>query len=605
MKKSSYPFVFSVLMAGFVWACANVGMPSGGLKDETPPVLVKSTPENNALNYNKKEVIIEFDELIQLKEVMQKFVISPPLNEQPTIEARGNKLMITFNEDLQPNTTYSLDFADAVADNNEGNILENFSFSFSTGEYIDSLKISGNVWDADDLSPSEGVMVLLHSNLNDTAVQKLVPLRMAKTNAEGRFTILNVSPGQYKVYALEDANRNFKFDQPGERMAWSDKIIEPSFEYRDFADTIKIDSLETDSIAYHKELVYTPDSVMLFLFQHDYKRQYLVSEERKEKSKLAFYFNRANTDPVNLSLTGKEDEEGLFLKDCSLVSDTVSFWLTDSTYYNQDSISVTLEYTMLDSLKNPYRQNDTIAMYFFEVEEKKRGRRKKDEEEVQIELLKLKDVKSKIDIFGSFSFSLPSPAISFDKSAVQFYHYEDTLAVPFDVELVQDSHNIRKYSARYDWEPGGKYEMTIDSAAIVDIYGLHNGPTKVGMNIKKDEDYGIIYMEIANPHENWLVQVISKSGKVVQQQRCASNGKIGFRYLNPGKYMLRILVDENQNGQWDNGNYELGQQPEELIYFPDEIDVRANWDRNLNVWDPYQFSVDKFSKQFRKPKKRE
>ena len=605
MKSRLRPISFSLVIVFVVWACANIGMPSGGLKDEDPPKVVSSTPDDHALNYNKKIVVIEFDELIQLKDVRQKFVISPPMNEQPTIEARANKLQVVFNEDLQPNTTYSLDFADAVVDNNEGNVLENFSFSFSTGEYIDSLQVSGNVYDSDDLAPASGTLVFLHQNLADSAIHKLVPVRMAKTNAKGRFTILNVRPGKYRLYALEDSNRDFKFDQPGERMAWSDIIVEPSYEYREFVDTLHIDSLETDSLIYHEELVYTPDSIQMFLFQHDYKRQYLLSEERTEKAKMTFYFNRKQQDEVEIALTDKDDLTDLFIKETSFNNDTVTFWLKDSTYYKQDSLSVKLSYTMRDSMDIEYTKLDTIAMYFFEVEKEKKKRKKKDDEPEPIKLLKLGGIKSKVNILGTFSFSLPAPAVEFNREAMKLYYYEDTIPEPVDFELVQDTLNIRRYTIDKKWIPGGKYELTVDSASIVDIYGIHNGPEKINFNIKTEEDYGKVYINVVEPADNWLLQVLDKKENIVKQSKIPASGKIGFRYLSPGKYMFRIVVDENGNDKWDDGDYYEGRQPETLIYLPNEINIRANWDSEIESWDPLNFKVDHFSQQFRKPKKRD
>ncbi len=605
LKKRLLHIGIVVLIVFVVKSCANVGMPTGGEKDEDPPVVVRSTPRNNALNYQKNEIIIEFDELIELKDVRQKFVISPPMNEQPTVEARGNKLEVIFNEDLQPNTTYSLDFADAIVDNNEGNVLENYSFSFSTGEFIDSLKVSGNVWDADDLSPSEGVFVFLHENLNDTAVQTLVPIRLAKTNSVGEFSILNVRPGQYRLFALDDANRNFKFDQPGEKMAWSDVIVEPSFEYREFVDTIHIDSLEVDSLHRYTKLVYTPDSAELYLFQHDYERQYLVSEERKEKAKLTYYFNRDQEQVPTIELTGKEELSDLFLTESSFNNDTVTYWINDSTYYNMDSLSVRLRYQMLDSMDVPYTRIDTIAMYHFEVEKKKKKKKKKDDDKPEpIPLLTLKDVKTKVDVYGKISFELKAPAVSFDYDAINLFFYEDTIPVLVDFELEKDTINIRRYTIDKEWIPGGKYELSIDSASIVDIYGLHNGPIRSSITIKEIEDYGIVYIKIIDPQDNWLVQVLNKNDDVVQQRRCPASGKIGFRYLNPGQYMFRIVVDENDNGQWDDGNYYERIQPEKLIYYHEKVTLRANWD-GLVEWNPNKFSVDLFSRQFRKPKKKD
>ncbi|MCT4644435.1 MAG: Ig-like domain-containing protein, partial [Carboxylicivirga sp.] len=473
MKKKIFHLAIIIAATQLFWYCANVGMPTGGPEDEAPPVVVRSIPEANALNYQKKEIFIEFDELIKLKDYRTKFIVSPPVNEQPTVEERGNRVLITFEEDLQPNTTYTLDFADAIVDNNEGNVLENYSFSFSTGEYIDSLQVSGNLYDADDLSPSEGVLIFLHNNLNDTAIQKLVPIRMAKTNAQGRFNIRNVSPGKYRIYALDDANRNYKFDQPGEMMAWSDIIVEPGFEYRQFADTIRIDSLETDSIEYYEKLVYTPDSIQLFKFQHDYKEQYLLSEERKERAKLTYYFNRPLEENAKLRLTGKESLNDVFIMDRSIKNDTVTFWIADSTYYNQDSLSVSLSYLMKDSLDNPFMQTDTIAMYApFEKKEKKKKKHKKDDEPEPIPTIKLRNIKSNVDVFGQFRFSLPAPAIHFNRKAFKLYNHKDTIPEEeTDFEIIHDNKSILNYSIKNKWEPGVKYEMIVDSAAIEDIYG--------------------------------------------------------------------------------------------------------------------------------------
>ncbi len=605
LKKKIYQLAIIIVATQLFWFCANVGMPSGGKKDETPPVIVRSTPKANELNYKKKTIYIEFDELIQLKDYRSKFIVSPPVNEQPIVEARGNKLLIKFEEELQANSTYTLDFADAIVDNNENNVLENFSFSFSTGEYIDSLEISGNLWDAEDLAPSEGVLIFLHSNLNDTAIQTQVPIRMAKTNALGRFNIRNVSPGKYRIYALEDVNRNYKFDQPGEAMAWSDIIVEPAFEYRQFADTIRIDSLETDSIQYREELVYIPDSIKLFKFQHDYKKQYLTSEERKERAKLTYYFNRSLEEDAQISLTGKENLQDVFIMDCSMNNDTVSFWLKDSTYYNQDSLSVTLSYLMRDTLDTPFTQTDTIAMYFFEVKEEKKKKRKKDDEPEPIPTIQLKNLKNNIDVFGQFHFSLPAPAVYFDKTAIKLYNHKDSIPQEEPFEFIHNSRSILNYTINSKWEPGVNYELVIDSAAIKDIYGLQNDSINATFSVKSLDSYGKIFLKITDPQENWLVQVINRKDIVVQQAYAPKSGKLGFRYLNQGEYMIRIVVDENKNGKWDSGNYYERIQPEKLNYYPDKINVRKNWELDLETWNPYTFSVDEFSRKFRKPKKKE
>ena len=187
--------------------CASTGYPTGGPKDEAPPKMVRSIPAENSLSFLGDEIVIYFNELIKVTDIFQKLMVSPPVNEQPKVTTNGKRLIIKFQEDLQQNTTYNLGFADAISDNNEGNVLENFSFSFSTGEVIDSLKISGFLFDAANLSPVSGALVMVHSNSADSAFRKQVPLRVTKTDSQGRFSIQNLSPMSYRLFALEDADR--------------------------------------------------------------------------------------------------------------------------------------------------------------------------------------------------------------------------------------------------------------------------------------------------------------------------------------------------------------------------------------------------------------
>ncbi|GAF05179.1 Ig-like domain-containing protein [Saccharicrinis fermentans] len=281
-------YILGLVAIVILYSCANPGYPTGGPKDEAPPKIKRSTPKPNALNYKRDEVIIEFDEIIKLDDVYQKYVISPPLKKRPKIVARAHKLSITFDEEeeLQDNTTYTLDFANAIQDNNEGNPIESFVFSFSTGEVVDSFAIMGNLWEANDLSPVEGALVMAHKNLNDTAFTHDVPVRLGKTDEKGHFAIRNLSPGEYRVYALEDGNRNYMFDQPGEYIAWYDTVVSPSMEYVQMPDTVA-----ADSVVFNDELVYSPNDLKLFLFKEEGTEQYPLGEERKDSNTLAFFFN--------------------------------------------------------------------------------------------------------------------------------------------------------------------------------------------------------------------------------------------------------------------------------------------------------------------------
>jgi uncharacterized protein (DUF2141 family) len=601
MKKAFIGFILANLIY-FTWSCANMGYPSGGPKDEEMPTISQSDPVPNALNFTGREIAIEFNELIQLKEVHQKLVVSPPLNERPNIEARGNELRIEFEEDLQPNTTYTLDFADAISDNNEGNVIPAFRFSFSTGEVVDSMQISGHLFEAIDLAPADGILVMVHDNLSDTAFQTRVPVRMAKTDSEGYFSIQNIRPGRYRIYALGDTNNNYQFDQPGERIAWYDAILEPSFEYRQVIDSIVIntDSLSIDSVVVSEKLFYTPDSLQLFLFQEDFKQQFLDSDNRPEKGKLSFIFNRPLQEDFKIEITGHEERGDWAIFENTLSNDTVHVWLADSTMYNQDSLSFTLTYQVLDSLQNLVDRKDTLTMYHFEVKQEKKKRKKKDEK-VEIPHIKFPKAPGSINIYSACSFTLPAPAISFDEEAIHLYQQVDTIMEPVAFDFWQDSLNVRKYYILANWEPGGSYQYTIDSAAIEDLYHLKNFPVNNSFKIKKEEDYGEIYIHIDQPENNWLVQVLDSKESIVQQAYLPENGKLAFVYLRPGSYMLRVIEDKNRNEQWDTGNYESIVQPEQLMYYPAKVELRANWEQKVTDWDPRNFNIYEFSKNFRKP----
>ena len=604
MSKTIFRILFVLTAIFMAAACANMGFPTGGPKDEDPPYVKKSSPEMNALNFQGNKINIEFNELIQVKEVSQKLVVSPPMNKKPYVVARGKNLHIEFEEELQPNTTYTLDFADAISDFNEGNVIPSFQFSFSTGETVDSLQVSGHLFEADDLSPADGVLVMLYDNLADSAFKTRVPVRMAKTDMHGHFSIHNVRPGKYRIYALDDHSNSYKFTNPGDRIAWLDSIIEPSFENKMVLDSVSIDldSMTIDTVVYKEKLVYTPDSLLMFLFQEDYKKQFLVSNDRPEKGKLVFIFNRPLEKELKVEVTGHEDMKEWMMVERSAAYDTVVCWIKDSTLYNRDSLSFTLVYPMRDSLNNPFDKVDTLTMYYFKEEVVKKKKKKKKGVKVEIPHLKIKKFSTTLNIYAANSFQLPAPAIKFDKKAVKLMQVVDTVQqeVPFD--FWQDTLNIRKYYILHKWEPGANYLMSIDSAAIEDIYHLKNFRIEKKFKVKKEEDYGKIFIQLEKPAENWLLQIMSANKEhVVQQGYVPENGKIAFQYLSPGDYMLRIVLDENHNGKWDTGNYDKKIQPERLIYYPAKVSLRANWDMVITDWVPEEFDIYRFSEKFRKP----
>ncbi|MBP8790275.1 MAG: Ig-like domain-containing protein [Breznakibacter sp.] len=574
-----------------LWYCANPGTPTGGPKDEKPPVLVNSTPKQNALNFNGKTIELEFDELIQLKDANQKFVVSPPVNKRPIIDPRGKNIRITFEEELQPATTYTLDFADAISDNNESNILDNFRFSFSTGESTDSMAVSGNLFDAYDLSPADGILMFLHRNLEDSAFVKLVPNRIAKTDAKGRFSIQNVAPGEYRLYALDDLNRNYKFDQRGEQIAFVKEVVVPSFEYR-----MVNDSITPDSIVAREQLFYTPDSIQMHLFKEKPVDQYLKSEERKQANKLSFMFNLPLSRNARFAFPGRPQNDQPFVMERSLQNDTVTLWLTDSLMYKQDSLKIAVNYPALDSLLNPIERIDTLDMWHFTVEQKKR--RKKDEKE-EIPALKI-NVPSTIDLYAPLNIILPTPAKYADQAGLKLFLKSDTLQNNLTFNFEQDTLNVRRYKLQYNWQPGEEYVLAMDSATFIDFYGVANKPINQNFSIRKLDSYGTLYINVANPQPNYLIQIINRDEKVLRQSYVPTSGKIAFRYIKVGEYMLKMVDDTNRNGVWDTGDYANHTLPETVFYYPEKVNVRANWDIKIEM-DRALFNIYEFSQKFRKP----
>ncbi|MBZ4677021.1 MAG: hypothetical protein JG782_1641 [Anaerophaga sp.] len=596
MIKNISAVIISFIGLIFISGCANQGYPEGGPKDESPPRMVASDPPMNATNFKGDEIEIEFNELIVLRDAMQKVVVSPPLNKPPIIRGLGNKVTVILDEELQPATTYTIDFADAIQDNNEGNPLTGFTFSFSTGETQDSLQVSGHLFEADTHTPVAGALVMAHSNHTDTAFTKTVPARVAKTNEKGEFTIMNLAEGKYRIFALEDMNRNYRFDQPGERIAWYPDLVEPTFEWRDRVDSLFKDSVTLDTVLYTKELVYLPDSIQLFLFQEDFEDQYLDTRERKERHRLDFIFNRPLEDSLRVkpipSVTEKDD---WFIYERSLRHDSVMIWITDSSLIARDSLTIEAVYPVRDSLNNLVDRVDTLKMFYRDRDtQENRKRRDGDEKEKPARVpLSVRLPGGNLDIGTSVLLSFPVPLSGIVIDSMELTQKADTVFQPVNFNIFQDSIRIRNFKIVHPWMPGGEYRLVIDSAAFQGIYGRVNNPLKSEFKIKTEESYGTLYIDVPNAGDNALLQVLNSKEEVIRKAWLPENGKLAFRYLKPGEYFLRILEDLNANGKWDTGDFSEGRQPERVHYYPEKIQLRANWDQGV-TWDLNKFTIYDF-----------
>ena len=286
--KSLLAIAIAMTMAMIVASCARMGSPDGGMYDETPPVMVNSHPAIGAVNSTDKRIVLEFDEFIKLQNASEKVVISPPQIDVPEIKASGKRVIVELQDTMKQNTTYSIDFGDAITDNNEGNPMGQFAFTFSTGSVIDSMEVGGTALDASNLEPVKGMLVGLYADTSDTAFTTKPLERIARTDASGRFSIKGVAPGTYRIYGLMDSDQDYRFSQKSEMVAFLDSLVVPYSEPAVRQDTFWIDSLTIDTIVDVPYTHYLPDNLVLRAFKEEMTTQYLLKNERLTPNKFSF-----------------------------------------------------------------------------------------------------------------------------------------------------------------------------------------------------------------------------------------------------------------------------------------------------------------------------
>jgi len=579
-----------------LYACANIATPTGGLYDVDPPEVVNASPAFNTLNNSKKKIEILFNENVKIEKPMDKVIIAPPQKKFPVIKAQGRKVIVELEDELLPNTTYTIDFTDAIVDNNEGNALENFSYSFSTGDHIDTLAVSGTVLKAENLEPAQGIYVGVHSNLNDTAFTKLPFERISRTDSRGKFTIKGIAEGEYKVYALNDLNRSYSYDNPQEEIAFLDSTFIPSSEFAMRNDTVFIDSLTIDTIHKVKYTRFIPDDILLRSFESGFERQYLQKHERTIPHKLDLFFAAPTKAAQFTLLEVNPTSDKWYVKESNITNDSVSIWITDSLIYKADTIKLEIDYYRTDTLNNHVLNTDTLNFSM-------RGRRAKEskpptakegeEEKVVIQHLNIKDnVKPSHEIYSSISIEFEEPLANFDSTKIQLQHEVDSVFEAVHYTLLTDSLNVRKYGITHKWLPGEKYKLLIDSAAFVSEYGLHNNTLEKTFTVKELEQYGNLMFVISGlpQGKTAYVELLDAQDKPFRKVRVKDNEAL-FMDLNPGKLYARLFIDENEDGEWTSGNYELKRMPETVYYNHKWYEIRAftnheeSWNLNERPFD--------------------
>ena len=587
-------FIYKILSALgsllLLYACANIAAPTGGLYDVDPPKVVKASPDFDALNNSRTKIEIIFDENIKIEKPMEKVIIAPPQQKFPVIKAQGPKVIVELEDELKPNTTYTIDFTDAIVDFNEGNTLENFSYSFSTGDHLDTLAVSGIVLNADNLEPTQGIYVGVHSNLNDSAFTQLPFERISRTDSRGRFTIKGIAEGKYKVYALNDLNRSYTYDNPQEAIAFLDSILIPSSESAVRNDTVFKDSITIDTILNIKYTRFIPDDLLLKSFESGFARQYLQKHERSMPHKLDLFF-AAPTQPAEFRLLEPiATSDKWYVKENSITNDSVSIWITDSLIYKADTVKLIVDYLRTDTLNNHVLNTDTLSFTIRGGQKKKSEPKKKKEGEEDKEPIRHLAIKNNVqsthEIYNSLFLEFEQPIANFDSSEIKLQHEVDSTFNPIEYTLLPDSLNERRYRIEHRWEPGEKYKLLIDSAAFVSEYGLHNNKLEQVFTVKKLELYGNLMFIISGLPEGKTayVELLDAQDKPFRKVRVLNNEAL-FMDLNPSKIYARLFIDENEDGEWTTGDYDLKRMPETVYYNPKWYEIRAftNHEESWNI----------------------
>lgn len=601
-----------------ILGCANRGAPLGGPKDADPPKVLATIPANRSINYKPgKEIKISFDEYVVLKNTNQEIIVSPPLKERVSAMVNNKNVIVKFPDNtVFDTTTYTINFGKSIVDNNEGNELKNYEFVFSLKNCIDSLNISGKIINSFDLKPNKDpYFIMLYANLNDSAPIKEKPKYICRTDENGNFSLNNLENGRYRIFALKDINNNLQFDLPDEQIAFGDSIIDlyaeklitdtsinllkplkPQIQSKEKAEKKKelktpVDTAKIDSLV--KPLKNSYQQVLLF-FQEIPKNQYLTNYLRSRPELLTFTFNQSLTEPLKIEPIGINTIDKWFIEDISKNQDTLKYWITDTSLISKDSLPVKIVYPIYDSTGSLISRTDTLYMNYLEKESKKpREKKRKHDEEVLSDsakvIVKKLALKNSItntaafDLNAAIKYSSETPLYSVLESKIKVFKMEDTLQIPLENISVS---NQTLYSFTLGLKPSEQtqYKILIPDSTVADIYGAINDTTIVSFKTQSEIFYGTLTMHVKNIKNPVILQLMDEKENIVRENLLTGNQAVRYEYLYPKNYMLKLIIDSNNNGKWDTGKYLEHRQPEKVIYYPQVINVRSNWEIDLN-WE--------------------
>jgi len=624
------PFSF-LLSLCLIVSCAQQGSLTGGEKDTNPPEVVKSEPPNFSTRFTAEKITMTFNEYFDLKNINQKLVVSPPMDHKPEFKMRGKELEITLKDSLQPNRTYALNMGDALVDLNESNAIKNFQYVFSTGDQLDSLQITGKVVLVPDGKPADDVLVMLYNGSNDSIGSidslplKEIPLYLSRTDKEGRFTLRNLASGGYRIFALKDANNNMLFDQPTESVAYLDSLIRPGIIDLKIVDSVPlalkdsaglgpvdstrlvaadsvivvpIDSMavkpsDSTKLAGSKSKVspaarptyrFTPDSLQLRMFTETRPNQYLSSTERPRKEQVRIRMNE-RIDSIRLEFLDLPADSMPVKLDWYGEPDTLDIWITDQEVAARDSLVGFITFTAFDSLEQPYLKTDTVKFRYRPAVKTETGKKNEFAVAASPERNKSLDLGQKLTL----TLSLPYAAV--DTSKISLTTGKDSIAQKIQYRLVPDTLKglILNGIAIVQTHPrilvieaalltDSSYRLQMQQGAFTGLSGQKTDSLDIRFKIKKPDEFGSVKFDIPGLEGSAILELLAGQNKVARSRLLTGPGTVVFPMLAPGKYNARLILDTNANGKWDTGRYLKHIQPEQVLTFPKELNVKANWE---------------------------
>ena len=549
-------------------SCANTrGAPTGGPKDTIPPVVLNMEPDSNAINFPvvKGKITITFDEYVQLKDPSKNIILSPPQKKRPKTSIKGKSIVVTFEEPLDSNTTYSLNFGNAIVDNNESNPLPFFTYTFSTGTTIDTMMLSGNVYDYATLLPVEGATVSLYHNAKDSSVFNDLPAAVTTTDKWGYFVVRNINNVPYRVYTIKDENNNNKYDPGLELVGFLDSLYTPNVIMEKGMPQLGIYDMK-DTLA----CMSRPSEIELVMFPEKTTKQYIRDYKRVSERGSYIKFGAPNVQIDSFSIKGIKSSR--VLQQLNATKDSLCFWIKDGSMID-DTLFVGIKYLKSDSLNNlvPTAENlKFILPKALRNKDKSNDRSKQDNKEKKrkdLLELSLKATPETLDQDG-FVLEFPEPLLVAKQDSLRFTMIDpkqQKFNAPYT--FTRDTADLKRYILMPvdEFKKGNEYELFIPQFAFKDIYGNTNDSTMLKVSLPNDEKLSSIAMQLTNVDTKYIIELVNDTrDKIFRRYTVTKDSTLLFPYLKEGDYSIRITQDLNANGRLDIGDVLAGKLPEKV-----------------------------------------